>query len=66
MVKLDLIDTAILEAVGKGRGGAHVPSNAEDSGHTSWLMEKGYIEFDDGVLLLTEQGRAAVAESAKV
>jgi hypothetical protein len=65
MDKLDPIEIAILKAVGEGRGGTEVPSDAEDSGHTSWLLEKGYIEFDNGALVLTEQGHAAVATWGK-
>jgi hypothetical protein len=65
MDKLELIDIAILEAVQRGGGGTEVPSDAEDSGHTSWLLKEGYLEFQKGVIVLTDRGRAAIASAAK-
>ena len=60
-----LIDIAILEAVARDGGGTEVPSDAEDSGHTSWLLQQGYLEFEQGVIVLTERGRAAIASATK-
>jgi hypothetical protein len=65
MDKLELIDIAILEAVARDGGGTEVPSDAEDSGHTSWLLQQGYLEFEKGVIVLTARGRAAIASAAK-
>lgn len=60
MRKLEEIEISILEAVRDGRV-TTVPAESEDSGHTAWLLEKGYIEFGAGPLVLTELGRNALA-----
>jgi hypothetical protein len=65
MDKLELIDIAILEAVERDGGGTEVPSDAEDSGHSSWLLQQGYLEFKNGVIALTERGRAATRAAAR-
>jgi hypothetical protein len=65
MDKLELIEISILEAVARDGGGTEVPSYAEDSGHTSWLLERGYLEFENGVIVLTKRGHAAIASAAK-
>ncbi|MCC6644569.1 MAG: hypothetical protein IT374_03230 [Polyangiaceae bacterium] len=60
MRELEEIEISILEAIRDGRV-TRVPSESEDSGHTAWLLEKGYAEFAADVLVLTDLGRKALA-----
>ncbi|HEY1694662.1 MAG TPA: hypothetical protein VGG39_20970 [Polyangiaceae bacterium] len=65
MRKLEYVEVAIPQAVHRDGGGTEVPSDAEDSGHTSWLLQEGYLDFEKGVIVLTGRGRAAIASAAK-
>ena len=57
--KLDNLDLAILKAVGRGRVSV-IPDESEDSGHTAWLVQQGYVAEEPGGLVLIEKGRIAL------
>ena len=59
MKSLEEIDILILEAIARGRMDS-IPDEYEDSGHTAWLVQKGYADQDSNDLVLTHKGQLAL------
>ncbi len=62
MAELEELDLSILRSVASGDV-TEVPAEHVDSGHTSWLVEHGYIDATRHALALTEKGKDAMSKA---